>query len=207
MVRLAIGERFLMIAEKLRRVKPSSIWFADYFERTTIGSEWNTSGVASASIVSGQLVTEGNTYAFYTNVGVKYTGSLGLTGDFEITVDYDYVARTGDLARMVVILFDSSDNALAFGGMHDAQAEQNPGFLCGITGGDSWFSGYHTRDASGNCVVVIKRTGSTLYVYEGTTQRVSDTMETTVDYIVLGNERKNTYPGKTVKWNYVIVRG
>jgi len=196
-----------MIAEKLRRVKPSSIWFADYFERTTIGSEWNTSGVASASIVSGQLVTEGNTYAFYTNVGVKYTGSLGLTGDFEITVDYDYVARTGDLARMIVALFDSSDNALAFGGMHDAKSTQSPGFHCGIYDGASYFSGYNTRDASGNCVVVFKRVGSTLYVYEGATQRVSDTMETAVDYIVLVNERKDANPGKTVKWNYITVRG
>jgi len=193
-----------VIADTLRRLYKSE-GFEDDFDRESIGSNWNTDDLASASIVDGKLVTEAYANNFYSNVGARYTGSLGLDGDFVIEADLEWVARSGDLARIIVVLFDSSDNSLAFGGMHDAQAAQNPGFHCGITDGDSWFSGYGTRDASGNMVIKLERSGSTLYIYEDGNLRLSGTMTDTVDYIVLTNERKNSYPGKTAKWDYVTI--
>ena len=194
-----------MIADRLRG---ASHEFHDYFERASIGSLWDTSELASASIVSGQLVTEGKTYSWDTNTGAKYTGFLNLTGDFVIVVDFDYVARTSDLGRILLTIHDASDTRLAYGGIHDAQAGQSPGFLAGIEGGDDddYFSGAGTRNASGNTVVKMIRSGDTLSIYEGTTLRVSDTMATDVRYVRLVNERFQSYNGKTAKWNYIEMR-
>jgi len=192
-----------MIADRLRG---ASHEFYDYFERASVGSLWDTSELASASIVSGQLVTEGKTYSWNTNTGAKYTGFLNLTGDFMIVVDFDYVARSSDLGRILLTIHDASDTHLAYGGIHDAQSRQSPGFLAGIEGGDGYFSGAGTRDASGNTVVKMIRSGDTLSIYEGATLRVSDTMTTTVRYIRLINECFQTYAGKTAKWNYIEMR-
>jgi len=195
-----------MIADRMRANMQE---FYDYFERSSIGGNWDTSGLASATITDGKLVTEGNTYTFDTTVGAKYTGSLGLNGDFVIEADVEWVARSSDLARIVVDLFDSSDNALAFGGIYDSQAGQNPGFICSVVGSTSWFSGYGTRPASGTMVIRLERSGSTLYIYEDGNLRLSGTMTNTVDYIVLTNERSTSasnYNGKTAKWDYVTIR-
>jgi hypothetical protein len=192
-----------MIADRLRG---ASHEFHDYFERASIGSLWDTSELASASIVSGQLVTEGETYSWNTNTGAKYTGFLNLTGDFVIVVDFDYVARTSDLGRILLSIHDASDIRLALGGIHDAQAAQSPGFIASIDGGSSYSSGAGTRDASGNMIVKMIRTGDTLSIYEGTTLRVSDTMATDVRYVRLINERFKSYNGKTAKWNYIEMR-
>lgn len=194
-----------MIADTLRRLYKSE-GFEDYFERSSIGEDWDTSGLASATITDGKLVTEGNLNTWETYVGAKYTGSLGLNGDFVIEADMEWVARSLDEARIVVVLFDSSDNALAFGGMYDASVTQNPGFQCAIIGGDTWFSGSGTRPASGTMVIRLERSGSTLYIYEDGNLRFSGTMTSTVDYIVLTNERTLKNNGKTAKWDYVTIR-
>jgi len=202
---LAFGEGVLMIADRMRANMQE---FYDYFERSSIGGNWDTSGLASATITDGKLVTEGNTYTFDENdirVGAKYTGSLGLNGDFVIEADLEWVARSSDLARIVVALFDSSDNALAFGGMRDAWAGGSGEFNCGILN-ETYHSGYGSRPASGTMVIRLKRSGSTLYIYEDGNLRLSGTMTNTVDYIVLSNGRYKTYNGKTAKWDYVTIR-
>jgi len=195
-----------MIADRMRANLQG---FYDYFERSSIGGNWDTSGLASASIIDGKLVTEGNTYTFDNDdiirVGAKYTGSLGLNGDFVIEAAVEWVARDSDLARIVVDLFDSSDNALAYGGMRDDWAAKSGGFACGILN-EKYHSGVNTRPASGTMVIRLERSGSTLYIYEDGNLRLSGTMTNTVDYIVLSNGRYKTYNGKTAKWDYVTIR-
>lgn len=193
-----------MIADTLRRIyKPEG--FVDDFERSSIGDYWNTDNLASASIIDGKLVTEALTNNFDSNVGAKYTGSLSLDGDFVIEANLEWVARASDLARIVVVLFDSSDNALAYAGIRDPQVGKSPGFHCGVFGGASWYSGYGTRPASGAMTIKLERSGNTLYFYEDGNLRLSDTMTNTVDYIILTNERYSTYNGKTAKWDYVTI--
>lgn len=191
-----------MIADRLRT---NIRGFYDYFERASIGNNWNVDNLASASIIDGKLVTEAYANNFDSNVGAKYTGSLSLDGDFVIEANLEWVARTSDLTRIGIVLFDSSDNALAFAGIRDPQAGQSPGFHCFIYGGAAWYSGYGTRPASGTVIIKLERSGSTLYFYEDGNLRLSGTMTSTVDYIVLTNERYLTYNGKTAKWDYVTI--
>lgn len=192
-----------MIADRLRT---NIRGFYDYFERASIGNNWNVDNLASATITDGKLVTEGNLDTWGTDVGAKYTGSLSLDGDFVIEANLEWVARTYDLAIIVVVLFDSSDNALAYAGIRDPQAGNSPGFSCGVSGGASWHSGSGTRSASGATTIKLERSGNTLYFYEDGNLRLSDTMTNTVDYIILTNERYLTYHGKTAKWDYVTIR-
>ena len=189
-----------MIADRLRT---NIRGFYDYFERASIGNNWNVDNLASASIIDGKLVTEALTNNFDSNVGAKYTGSLSLDGDFVIEANLEWVKRTSDLARIGIVLFDSSDNALAFAGIRDRLGR--PGFYCFIYGGADWYSGYGTRPASGTVIIKLERSGSTLYFYEDGNLRLSGTMTSTVDYIVLTNERYLTYNGKTAKWDYVTI--
>ena len=191
-----------MIADRMRANMQE---FYDYFERSSIGGNWDTSGLASATITDGKLVTEGNTYTWNTYVGAKYTGSLGLNGNFVIEADVQWVVRSTDIARIVVALFDSSDNVLAYGGMRDAWAGGSGEFDCGILD-EEYHSGGGTRLASGTMVIRLKRSGSTLYIYEDGNLRLSGTMTNTVDYIVLTNERYQSNNGKTAKWDYVTIR-
>lgn len=191
-----------MIADRMRANLQG---FYDYFERSSIGEDWDTSGLASATITDGKLVTEGNLDTWGTYVGAKYTGSLGLVGDFVIEADLEWVARSSDMAKIFVALFDSSDNVLAFGGMSDAWAASSGGVGCGILN-EVYHSGYNSRPASGTMVIRLERSGSTLYIYEDGNLRLSGTMTNTVDYIVLTNERSQSYNGKTAKWDYVTIR-
>jgi len=191
-----------MIADRMRANLQG---FYDYFERSSIGEDWDTSGLASATITDGKLVTEGNTYTWDTYVGAKYTGSLGLNGDFVIEADLEWVARSSDIANIVVALFDSSDNVLAYGGMRDAWTSRSGQVSCGILA-EEYRSGFDSRPASGTMVIRLERSGSTLYIYEDGNLRLSGTMTSIVDYIVLTNERSQSYNGKTAKWDYVTIR-
>lgn len=199
---LAFGEGVRMIADRMRANLQG---FYDYFERSSIGEDWDTSGLASATITDGKLVTEGNTYTWDTYVGAKYTGSLGLNGDFVIEADLEWVARSSDIANIVVALFDSSDNVLAYGGMRDAWTSRSGQVSCGILA-EEYRSGFDSRPASGTMVIRLERSGSTLYIYEDGNLRLSGTMTSIVDYIVLTNERSQSYNGKTAKWDYVTIR-
>lgn len=193
-----------------RKYHSGGIIFEDYFDRQEIGSNWDVTNLLSASIVDGKLVTEAIENNLYANVGAKYTGSLHLDGDFVVESDLEWVARSSDLARIIVVLFDSSDNVLAFAGIEDGWASGNPSFVGGInnpiTGiNEGWASGKNTRNDSGTMVINIERFGSTTYVYEDGNLRLSGTMTSIVDYIVLTNTRYLTYNGKTAKWDYVKI--
>lgn len=190
-----------------RNFNPNNVIFEDYFERTLIGNNWDISALESASIIDNKLVTEQKPNTYTLEQGAKYTGNLNLNNDFKIEASLEWISRTSDLGRVGVGVFDESDNRLAYGGIHDGQASQNPGYQVIIDGDPdiSWFSGYDTRPFSGSVIIKIIRIDNYLYLYENDTLRLSGIMNSTVKYIILINSRYQSYSGKTAKWNYIKV--
>jgi hypothetical protein len=119
----------------------------------------------------------------------------------------EWVGRPSDWGRVGVGLFDITNNRLAYGGIHDGQGSENPGYQVIIDGTPdiSWFSGDHTRPLSGNVIIKITRIGNYLYLYENDTLRLTGIMTSIVEYVTLINSRYQSYNGKTGKWDYIKV--
>ena len=99
--------------------------FYDSFDRSIVGSDWDTTTLASASIVDGQLVTTANTYTFTTLspeiIGALHSLSVPLAGDFEITGDFEWTGTSTDLGYITVDLI-SNDSIVLRAGMYDDHA-------------------------------------------------------------------------------------
>jgi hypothetical protein len=183
--------------------------FADDFNRDYIGNDWDVSTLASAIIADGKMITEGPADSWGTDPipGAVLQKTLYIDGDFEITVDLEWIGRSQDLGKLLVILYDSNGDRAIHAGMNDSWVANNGQFDSYIDG-ITFSTGQGTRSASGSMSIKITRIGNMVSVYENSTLQQSGICEAIITGLGLSNNRLTTYAGKTAKWdNLEIITG
>lgn len=178
--------------------------FYDSFN-TIDGSKWDVSGLASAVISSGKLVTEGvaNTWDGLFVSAAKYLGEV--RENIDISVGLEWVGRSSDLCQHFLYLRDST-GAVAYIGMNDVMSDNNSGTLRAAIGASSWSGTAYAAGASGAATLRAEVRGHNISLYIDGSLKLSGTLTGFITNIALTNTRYQTYNGKTAIWdNFSIV--
>jgi PKD repeat protein len=179
--------------------------YSDDFEDGVIASEWSFRGLSSYAETGGALVLEANSYT-WGNLDTGAHVAFSAQGDFVVEAEVEWVARSDDLAQ-IVINVKGATGSIAGLGMVDAWRANTGYRYAWAEGGESYRSGMGTLPASGSATLRIVRNGGTYEFYwDGelilTGSGISEVVE-----IVLTNTRYESYNGKTAKWNWVRAVG
>ncbi|MFC1461660.1 hypothetical protein ACFLQR_04000 [Verrucomicrobiota bacterium] len=184
-----------------------SIGFYDDFDRADVGSDWDTTGLDSATITSAKLVTEGPADSWNQWQTAAALTDLQVSEDFDLRTHLEWVERASDLCAIYVFFKDDTDY-IVYAGHGDSWASFTGQFIAAVKDGSSWSGGQGTSPASGNTDIRITRTGSTYRIYEGADLRLETAGTTNISTkLGLSNTRYTTYNGKTAKWSYVWLIG
>ena len=191
-----------MIADRLRA---NIQGFYDYFERTSVGDNWDTSSLTSASIVDGQLVL-GTYDVWWSYKGAIYTGVLNLDRNFEINLSFDFVEANNYVFGHAGIALRTSDGThLIFAGMGDHQGSTGGFYSANI---DSY--NYGTADGTlgltGTIDIKIKRVSETVSIYLQDNLVLSEEWNYAIERLDLVNDRHPDYTGIVAKFSYITVK-
>ncbi len=182
---------------------------------STLDSDWVTSGVASASISSDQLMTTPNTgtLEYYPTAAVTRQ-ITPVSGAFSADVDLTYMAPSSSPYRgqgeLYLVLYNSSATYAAAGyydNYYGTSTSYNGSFFYYING-TSANSGQATRPASGSMHLRMSRdAANTLSVYENGVLRATGTLPGDITAIGLSNTRYSTRTYYyTAYWDNLVVR-
>ncbi|MGQ9758964.1 MAG: hypothetical protein ACUVQ5_00095 [Candidatus Methanomethylicaceae archaeon] len=177
---------------------------SDEFEDGLTG-EWEKMNLATMEESGGYLITTANVDTWGTWAGAR-RAIRSVCGDFSIEAKLSYVGQSSDLAELYLAVLDSTGSVVAYAGVCDGWAGNNPQWACGVNQGSSWATGSNTLPGSGSLVIQIQRTGDTWTFkssdsYGGVWSTKGSTAS--INYILLTNTRYHNYNGKTAKWDYV----
>ena len=183
---------------------------------SSLSTDWDTSGVASATIDSGQLKTtpKTNTMGAYSTAAVK-RAITPISGAFTADVDLTYVPTSTSYpyrsrGELYLVLYNSS-TSYAGAGYYDSyygsSAAYNGSFFYNINGTGA-NTGQGTRPASGSMHLKITRdAANTVSVYEDGVLQATGTMPGDITAVGLTNTRysTNSYYYATY-WDNLVVR-
>jgi hypothetical protein len=164
-------------------------------------SMWDTSGVASAVIASGKLVTEGktSTWGQYATAQVAYLGTI--PANFELSTHLEWVHRSACMGQMMICLRTATQTNII--GINDAWDDSggSPGFTSCV-GNDCYSTGKATEPHSGSRTLFVRVNNNEIQFYRDGVLVKSGALSGPVTAIGLVNTRYQSYNGNTAKWDY-----
>jgi PKD repeat protein len=176
---------------------------------STLNANWDTSGVASATIDSGRLKTDGktSTWGAISSAAVKQPVTP-ISDAFSADIDLTYTGESKSCrGELYLVLYNTSTSYTAIG-YYDSSSSKSGGFRS-VIGGTVYYSGSGSRDLSGSMhLTIIRDAANTVSVYENGVLRSTGTMTGDITSIGLTNTRHSStsYPGDTAYWDNLVIR-
>ena len=197
---------FFGMSQQVTASAEPTVFFEDTFNRASLGTGWDVSGLLSGTIVSNKLVTEAiaNTWNDLTK-GAKYTFPTALSGDFECESNLEWVARSTDFAMLYMCLITTSGERLSLG-LNDSWGSEQPRFNT-YTPNGSFQTGYSSEAENGSLTIKMTRVNGIVKFYKNTELLYTSVVEynNNITHVILTNTKLTTYNGKTAKWDYIKI--